>query len=51
MMHVILKRLGAPGCLEVKGGVGQPHRDRRLGRRYGMWDTRRVDREGIKYGV
>jgi hypothetical protein len=36
MMHLTLKRLEAPGCLEIRG----------LGRRYGMWNSWRVDGGG-----
>ena len=51
MMYLTLKRLEAPGRLEVRwgGGWGHPHGDRG---RYGMWNSRRVDGAGgIKYGV
>jgi hypothetical protein len=50
-MHLILKRLGPR---EFRGLVGQgmawgpPREDRSLGRRYGMWNNRRPDREGNK---
>ena len=29
-------------------GWGHPHGDRGVGRRYGMWNSWRVDREGSK---
>ena len=57
MMHLTLKRLEAPGSLEVRWGGGgegwgHPHVDRAVGRRYGMWNSQRVNaRFGIKYGV
>jgi hypothetical protein len=41
MMHLTLKRLEAAGSLEVRWG-GE------LGRRYGMWNSGRVDEEGNK---
>ena len=46
MMHLTLKRLEAPGSLEVRwgGGWGHPHGDRGVGRRYGMRNSRRVER-------
>jgi hypothetical protein len=45
MMHLTLKRLEAIGSLEVRWGEGwgHPHRDRGMGRRYGIWNSRRVD--------
>ena len=45
--------LEVPGSLEVRwGGVGDPHGDRRVGRRYGMWNNWRLDgKGGMKYGV
>jgi hypothetical protein len=44
-MHLTLKRLGAPGSLEVRWGRGwgHPRRDRGVGRRYGMWNSQRVN--------
>jgi hypothetical protein len=53
MMHLTLKMLEVPGSLEVRwGGVGDPHGDRRVGRRYGMWNNWRLDgKGGMKYGV
>jgi hypothetical protein len=51
MMHLTLKRLEAPGSLEVRwGGGGDTHVDIGGGRRYGMWNSQRVV-GGIKYGV
>jgi len=43
-MHLTLKRLEAPGSSEVRwsGGWGHPHGDV-VGRRYGMWNSRRID--------
>jgi hypothetical protein len=53
-MHLTLKRLEAPGSLEIRwdGGWGHPRGDRRVGRRYGMWNSLKVDggEVGIKYG-
>jgi hypothetical protein len=45
MMHLTLKRLEAPESLDIRwdGGWGHPHEDRGLGRRYGMWNSQRVD--------
>ncbi len=45
MMHLTLKRLEAPGSLEVRWGEGweHPHGDRGFEKRYGMWSIRRVD--------
>jgi hypothetical protein len=39
MMHLTLKKLEAPGNLEVRwgGGWGHPSGDRGMGRRYGIW--------------
>jgi hypothetical protein len=55
MMHLTLKRLEAPGSLEVRWGRewGHPGGDRGMGRKYGIWNSWRVDLEGwgIKYGV
>jgi hypothetical protein len=52
MMHLTLKRLEAPGILEIRWGQewGYPLGDREVGRRYGMWNSWRVD-GGIKYAV
>jgi hypothetical protein len=38
MMHLTLKRLEAPGSLEVRWGG-----ERGVGRRYGMWNSWSVD--------
>ena len=50
MMHLTLKRLEAPGSLEVRWGEGRvwghPHGDKGVGRRYGMWNSRKVDQGG-----
>jgi hypothetical protein len=45
MMHLTLNRLEAPGSLEVRwsGAWGHPCGDRGVGRRYGMWNSQRVD--------
>jgi hypothetical protein len=54
MMHVTLKRLEAAGRLEVRWGRGWGHPlGDGVGRRCGMWNSRRVDGEaqGIEYGV
>jgi hypothetical protein len=50
MMHLTLKRLEAPGSLEVRwgGGWGHSHGDRGVGRRYGMWNSQRVNGGGDK---
>ena len=47
MIHLTLKRLEDP---EVRwgGGWGHPHGDRGVGRRYGMWNSQRVDGGGDK---
>jgi hypothetical protein len=52
MMHLTLEKLESPGWLEVRwgGGWGYPHRDRKVGRRYGIWNSWRVEGE-MKYGV
>jgi hypothetical protein len=44
MMHLTLKRLEAPGSLEVRWGGrwGHPRGDRWVGRRCGLWNSRRV---------
>jgi hypothetical protein len=44
MMHLTLKRLEAPGSLEVRWGMGWGHPcgDRRVGRRYGIWNSQMV---------
>jgi hypothetical protein len=49
-MHLTLKRLEAPGSLEVwwGGWWRNPYRDRGTGRRYGMWKSWRVDPEESK---
>jgi hypothetical protein len=49
MMHLALKRLEAPGSLEVRcdgGGWEHPCGDRGLGRQYGTWNSQRVDQDG-----
>ena len=59
MMHLIFKRLEAPGSLEVGGGGGEGGGRVRtstwrqgLGRRFGMWNSQRVDGDGgIKSGM
>jgi hypothetical protein len=54
MMHLTLKRLEAPGSLEVRwgGGWGHPRGDRGgVGRRCGMWNSRKVDGEGAENGI
>ena len=50
MMHLTLKRLEAPGSLEVRWGGewGHAHGNMWMGRRYGMWNNQRVDKEGDK---
>ena len=48
MMHLTLKRLEAPGSLEVMWGGGWDiHMEMGMRRRYGMWNSRRVE-EGRK---
>jgi hypothetical protein len=55
MMYLTLKRLKAPGSLEVGWGGEWGHscEDRGMGRRYGLWNIWSVDWVGerIKYGV
>jgi hypothetical protein len=56
MMHLTLKRLEAPGSLEVRwgGGVGASTGGQSgVGRKNGMWSSWRVDGEwwGMEYGV
>jgi hypothetical protein len=55
MIHVTLKRLEGTGNLEVRwswGLGGQPREDKGLSRKYGMWNSQRVDTGGgIKYGA
>ena len=48
MMHLTIKRLEAPVSLEVwwDGGWGHPHEDRGQEKRYEMWNSQRVDRDG-----
>jgi hypothetical protein len=51
MMHLTFKRQEAPGSLEVRWGGkmghgGHPHGERGLGRRYGMWNSHRVNQGG-----
>jgi hypothetical protein len=58
MMHLTLKRLEAPGSLEVGGRgqvgwrMGTSMWRQGVGRRYEMWNSRRVDGERgtLKYG-
>jgi hypothetical protein len=47
MIHLTLKRLKAPGILEVRSGGwwGHPCADREVGKRYGMWKSQNLDRE------
>jgi hypothetical protein len=49
-MHLILKRLEAPGSLEVWlcGVSRMGDGDKGVERRYGMWNSQRVDWEGNK---
>jgi hypothetical protein len=55
MMHLTLKRLHAPGSLEVRWGVGVGihMKTGRVGKRCGMWSSQRMDGrgQGIDYGV
>jgi hypothetical protein len=55
MMHLTLKRLEAPQSLKARQGWGweHPREDRGFGKRYGMWNSWRVDggRRQIKYRV
>jgi hypothetical protein len=53
MMHLTLKRLEAPGILEVKWEVGSINVEAgEVGRRGGMWNSLRMDgRQGMEYGV
>jgi hypothetical protein len=50
MMNLTLKRVEVPRSLEVRwyrGAVWRhPHGDRGVGRRYGMWNSQRVDGRG-----
>jgi hypothetical protein len=46
MMHLTLKRLEIPGSLELMWGG----RWGEVGRRYGMWSSRRVD-GGAENGI
>jgi hypothetical protein len=48
MMHLTLKRLEAPGSLEVRWGEGWGWgvETEGMGRGYGMWNGKRVDRGG-----
>jgi hypothetical protein len=49
MIHLTLKRLEAPGSLEVGGGVGMMSSTWRwgsVGRRCGMWSSGRMDGGG-----
>jgi hypothetical protein len=43
MMHLIPKRLEAPGSLEVRWGWGHPCGDRGMRRKGWMWNSWRVD--------
>jgi hypothetical protein len=52
MTHLTLKRLEAPGSLEVRcsrGGDGDIHME--TGGREEVWDMEQQEGEGIKYGV
>ena len=54
MIYLTLKNLEAPGSLEVRwdGGWGHPYGVRGVWRRYGMWNTQRVEEAGDKiWGV
>jgi hypothetical protein len=53
MMHITLKRLEAPRNLEViLGWGGIIHEETGVTRRYGMWNSWRMDRAWqTKYGV
>jgi hypothetical protein len=54
MMHLTLKRLEAPGSLEVRKGAGGASMWRwvGVGRRCGIWNSLRVDGgKGMEYGV
>jgi hypothetical protein len=46
MMNLTLKRLEAPGSLEVRWGEGweHPHGNKGMGRRCGMWSSRKMDK-------
>jgi hypothetical protein len=48
MIHPTLKRLEAPGSFEVRwdGGWGLGSRDKGLEKRYGIWNSQRVDLRG-----
>jgi hypothetical protein len=52
MMHLTLKRLEVPRSLEVRwyGRLGHSSGDKGIGRRYGMWSSRRVD-GGMENGI
>jgi hypothetical protein len=49
-MHLTLKGLVAPGSLNVRwrGGWEHPCGDSVAGRRYGMWNTQRVNEDENK---
>jgi hypothetical protein len=53
MMHLTLKRLEAPGSLEVRWGWEwkHPRGNRGLGRRCGMWNSQRVGRGNKMWSV
>ena len=48
MMHLTLKRLEAPGSLVVRWGGGWKHPCKDREKRYGMWNSQRVDQEWDK---
>jgi hypothetical protein len=52
MMHLTLKRLEAPGSLEVRWGWGSGlPLGTGVGRRCGMWNSLRMDRGGVGNGI
>jgi hypothetical protein len=52
MIHLTLKRLEDPGGLEVKWvGGGDIHMETGVGRRYGMWNSRRVNGRNKTWSV
>jgi hypothetical protein len=50
MMHLTLKRLEAPGSLVVRrvGGWRHPPGEKRVGKRFEMWNSHEVDGGGDK---
>jgi hypothetical protein len=47
MMHLILKRLEAPGSLEVRwGGRWRHPSEDGMGRWYGMWNNQKIYGDG-----